>query len=188
MTVASCARGRRTLFRPLCGLILANTLRSILSHPKSPTHKLERSGVVYSIPCQDCGYHYIGETGLRLSTRVKQHNDAVRKGNVPFPLPPLTLTAPLHTSTEEVLRKKGETEKSAIAEHVWTTQHTINWGNISVVYRSGQRLHPQEDQRGPTHRTTWRQIDKQRQWSGGFLCMGSPLTITCSFSCNLQCI
>ena len=27
-----------------------------------------------------CGYHYIGETGLRLSTRVKQHKDAVRKG------------------------------------------------------------------------------------------------------------
>ena len=56
--------------------------------------------------CQDCGYHYIGETGLRLSTMVKQHKDAVRK---------------------------GETEKSAIAEHVWTTQHTINWDNISVV-------------------------------------------------------
>ena len=83
-----------------------NTLRQLLSHQKDPIAKDDRSGVVYSIPCKDCDYVYIGETGLHLSTRINQHKDAVHK---------------------------AETEKSAIAEHIWNLQHCMDWGNITIL-------------------------------------------------------
>ena len=56
------------------------TLRQYLSRPKDAIDPPMRSGVVYSIPCANCNYTYIGETGFHLSTRIKQHRDAVRKG------------------------------------------------------------------------------------------------------------
>ena len=40
-----------------------NTLRSILVHPKDRTPTEKKTGVVYDITCNDCGEHYIGETG-----------------------------------------------------------------------------------------------------------------------------
>ena len=70
---------------------LYTTLKSILSHPKYKTPPLGRSGIDYSIAP---GF-YIGETGLQLSIRVKQHKKAIRR---------------------------GETERSAVAEHVWLKQ------------------------------------------------------------------
>ena len=95
------------------------------------------------------------------STSVKQHKDAVRK---------------------------GETEKLAIAQHLWTTQHSMNWGNIHDVDKDKDSIPRKIREALYTHQTTWRQIETQRQWSGGFLCMGSPLAITYLFSCNPLCI
>ena len=63
----------------------------------------KRSGVVYSVPCKDCSFTYVGETGIHLSSRIKQHKDAVRKGDV---------------------------EKSA---HVWELHHSIDWDNTTIV-------------------------------------------------------
>ena len=62
-----------------------------------------RSSVVYSILCANCNYTYIGETGQHLSTRIKQHQDAVRK---------------------------GLTDRSTVAEHVWSLQHSISWDEV----------------------------------------------------------
>lgn len=53
------------------------TLRSELCkgmkfrEPKTST--MDEDGVVYAIPCSSCDCHYIGETGRRLSTRLKEH-------------------------------------------------------------------------------------------------------------------
>ena len=55
------------------------TSRQHLSRPKDRIDPPMRSSVVYSIPCANCNYTYIGETGQHLSTRIKQHQDAVRK-------------------------------------------------------------------------------------------------------------
>ena len=83
-----------------------NTLRQLLSQPKDHVHKDKQSGVVYSIPCKDCSSFYIGETGLHLSTRLQQHKEATRK---------------------------GDADKSAVAEHVWDKSHNIDWTNVIIL-------------------------------------------------------
>ena len=72
---------------------------------KDPLPPEKRSGVVYQIPCS-CGKVYIGETVRRLETRMKEHQDACRK---------------------------GLTERSAVAEHAWDQQHQIEWKEAMIV-------------------------------------------------------
>ena len=67
--------------------------------------------MVYSIPCQDCRFIYIGETVCHLSTRHDQHRDAVKKGN---------------------------TEKSAVAEHAWKHQHRVAWDSAKILDHDSQ--------------------------------------------------
>ena len=52
------------------------TLRHLISRVKDPTSTLQKSGVVYCIPCRTCSSVYVGQTGKLLKTRV----DAVRYG------------------------------------------------------------------------------------------------------------
>ena len=49
---------------------------------------------------------YISETTRRLETRLKEHKDAYIK---------------------------GFTDKSAIAEHAWTEDHPIHWGDTRIL-------------------------------------------------------
>ncbi len=72
------------------------TLRSHLTKVKDTTITTELS-IVYSIPCS-CRKVYIGETTRRLEQRVKEHQDAC---------------------------KRGAEKVSAIAEHVWQHHHPI---------------------------------------------------------------
>ena len=69
-----------------------STLRRQLAKVKDEEPPNRRSGVVYNIPCC-CGLEYIGETKRALETRIGEHQAAVRR---------------------------GETEKSAVADHAWT--------------------------------------------------------------------
>ena len=46
-------------------------LREALVKVKEPTPELRRKGVVYEVPCSDCGHVYVGETGTTLETRLK---------------------------------------------------------------------------------------------------------------------
>jgi hypothetical protein len=55
-----------------------HTLKNILNNAKPKTNILNKSGV-YSISCDDCGATYIGETGRKLETRLKEHT---RKNNL----------------------------------------------------------------------------------------------------------
>ena len=82
-----------------------DTLRRQLTRVKDTDPPLKKSGVVYRIPCS-CGLTYIGETKRSLETRLKEHQAACRR---------------------------GEMEKSAIAEHAWTKRHCPDWDNISII-------------------------------------------------------
>ena len=83
----------------------ASTLRRQLTRVKDQDPLEKKSEVVYQIPCS-CGHVYIGETKRALDTRIKEHRAATRR---------------------------GETEKSAIAEHAWGQQHPILWEETSVL-------------------------------------------------------
>ena len=86
------------------------TLHSLLTRVKDPLPEEKLAGVVYQIPCQ-CGKVYVGETQRRLETRVKEHRDACNK---------------------------GDTGKSAIAEHQWDQQHQVNWEDTRVLDRASR--------------------------------------------------
>jgi hypothetical protein len=51
----------------------SNSIRSKLVAPKDKTEKLNQSGVVYNIQCQDCDSNYVGETERALKMRMKEH-------------------------------------------------------------------------------------------------------------------
>ena len=48
-------------------------LRDLLVAPKDPVDNLDKTGVVYHIPCGDCDSGYVGETSRALRTRLKEH-------------------------------------------------------------------------------------------------------------------
>ena len=64
--------------------------------------------MVYKVPCEDCDAVYIGETLRTLPTRLQEH---LR-----------------HT-------RKGEQQRSAIAEHACAFGHQIGWGGAGVVHK-----------------------------------------------------
>ena len=70
------------------------TMRSLLMRVRLRRSPMEYKGVIYKIPCHNCDQVYIGETGRPLITRLKEQQ---RHG------------------------KYGNTDKSAVALHTWTT-------------------------------------------------------------------
>ena len=82
-----------------------STLRRELSRIKDRDSVLKASGVLYEILC-GCGQNYIGETQRALETCLKEHQAATRR---------------------------GETEKSAIAEHAWSRNHQPLWEEPRIL-------------------------------------------------------
>ena len=62
---------------------------------------------------EPCGKVYIGETTRRLGTRLKEHKDACIKGFM---------------------------DKSAIAEHAWTEDHPIRWGDTRILQHASRSM------------------------------------------------
>lgn len=89
-----------------------STLRTRLSKVKDKLPIKKNSKVIYHVPCS-CGKVYIGETVRRLETRIYEHMEAC---------------------------KRGETSKSALAEHAWAEGHPILWEEISVKDRAKNQI------------------------------------------------
>ena len=81
-----------------------NTLRHQLTRVKGK-HKNAEKGIVYQIPCKDCSLSYIGETGRPLNVRIKEHQRAVRNGDM----------------------------KNAIAVLSEKETHRIDWDNAKIL-------------------------------------------------------
>jgi hypothetical protein len=67
----------RTIFKS------GGTLTNVLKRVKIKIPELKKKGVVYKVPCRDCGasYMYIGETGRSLQKRITEHKYAVKTNN-----------------------------------------------------------------------------------------------------------
>ncbi len=89
-------------------------LRTCFKSAKDPVPETSQCGVVYKICCRDCDMKYIGQTKNSLSTRVGQHQAALR------------LMQP---------------EKSALAEHAINCDHRIDWGNPAVIEKEARWRH-----------------------------------------------
>ena len=65
----------------------------------------ERNNVIYKIPCKDCAWNYVGETGRSLKTRKAEHIRNVKKHN----------------------------NGSNIAKHAWDNDHVIDFDNAKII-------------------------------------------------------
>ena len=91
--------GFKVCFKPL------RTLRQHLVHVKDRIIDEQKCGTVYSIHCKDCNAEYVGETGRRLNTRIKEHKRSVALAD----------------------------SKSAISDHANSSHHDINWPNVRII-------------------------------------------------------
>jgi hypothetical protein len=80
-------------------------LASMFSHKYKD--RLEEASGVYSVPCTGCSSCYIGETGRKFSTRMKEHKSDVR------------------------LRKVG----TALSEHALSTGHSFDFDHLTILYK-----------------------------------------------------
>ena len=82
-----------------------STLRRLLTNVKDKSKPEDRQGEVYKIKCCDCQVSYIGETGRNLSTRLTEHKQATRNGDV----------------------------NNHFAEHHLKTKHQIDWDCATCI-------------------------------------------------------
>ena len=95
----SCFGGDCVVNKPLI------TLQQQFPAPKFRPSLESQTNVVYKIPCGDCSWCYIGETGRAFNTRKKEHLRNVKTA------------------------AKG----SRIANHVWANSHAIDFDNASII-------------------------------------------------------
>jgi len=88
------------------------TLQQEFVSPKSRPPAELQTNVVYKIPCADCPWSYIGETGRCLQTRKKEHIRNIKNFN------------------------KG----SNIASHAWLNDHSIDFDNARVIDKGNFRV------------------------------------------------
>ena len=96
------------------------SFRSVLTKVKDPLPMVKKAKVVYRIH-RSCGKICIGETRRRLETRLREHQEACRKGTL---------------------------EKSAVTEHTWKDHHAIKWDKtivVDVARHPRELLHPNPD-------------------------------------------
>ena len=64
-----------------------------------------KKGVVYEVPCADCDYVYVGETGRSLEMRLKEHKYTVKNNDT----------------------------NNGVTIHAWDNDQHVNWDAAKVV-------------------------------------------------------
>ena len=97
------------------------TLRNMLVHPKDKRNPMQTAEAIYEIPCKNCPKTYIGETGRLFKTRLSEHRTETEK-----------VSAKSYTRAQ---RKSSTSEihKSAITEHVASSNHVIGWDEAKII-------------------------------------------------------
>jgi len=54
-----------------------NKLNGLIKLHKDPLPKMSHANVIYKISCRDCDASYVGQTGRRLATRLKEHRSMI---------------------------------------------------------------------------------------------------------------
>ena len=87
-----------------------NNLKSMIVCNKPPPDRNlpDKASGVYKIPCKDCDEAYYGETGREFGVRLREHKDAVRRGNNNY----------------------------ATFKHSFNKRHDIDWENAKIIYKS----------------------------------------------------
>jgi hypothetical protein len=100
-----------------------NTLRKILVHPKDKRDPSTTTDCIYEIPCGNCESTYVGETGHRFETRLKEHKKETEK------------VVGSRGNYTRLTKKQSSNEqsKSAIADHATQQNHVINWDDAKVL-------------------------------------------------------
>ena len=88
-----------------------NTLQQQFPAPKFRPAPDSQTNVVYKIPCANCSWCYIGETGRAFNTRRKEH----------------------------IKNVKTAAKGSRIANHAWSHDHPIHFNNASVIDKGNFR-------------------------------------------------
>ena len=81
------------------------TLQQQFPAPKFRPSMESQTNVVYKIPCTNCSWCYIGETGRAFNTRIKEH----------------------------LRNTKTAAKGSRIANHAWSNNHAIDFENASII-------------------------------------------------------
>ena len=68
--------------------------------------------IVYKIPCGNCSWSYIGETGRSFATRKKEH----------------------------IRNVKAAAKGSRIANHAWSHDYVIDFNNASIIDKGSSRI------------------------------------------------
>jgi len=90
------------------------TLRRLVVHPKDKQEKEEIMDCVYKISCGNYAKTYMGETGRKFGTRLKEHKtDVEATTNKPF-------------TRSQRLSSLSEQNKSALTDHASHDNHVIN--------------------------------------------------------------
>jgi len=98
------------------------TLKSyLLVHPKDKQDKEEITDCVYKIPCASCEKCYIGETGRKFGTRLKEHKTEV-----------VSITSKPFTRGQRA-SSLSEQNKSALTDHASHENHVINWSAATIL-------------------------------------------------------
>ena len=103
-----------------------NKIRSAVVQPKDKIPKEKQNELIYRIPCKNCDFVYIGETGRSLEKRLAEHKDNVNKN-----------TKQQYT---RATRKASQTEinKSAITDHINQHKHLPDWEKTKVLGRESK--------------------------------------------------
>ena len=113
--------GFSVVCRPVC------TLRRLLVHPKDKVNEENVVGCVYKVPCGSCKHCYIGETGRKFGTRLKEHRREVEvHGQRVF-------------TRAEKIKAEVEEHKSAITNHAVRNNHVIDWDAAKVIDKEDNR-------------------------------------------------